>query len=1152
MSGLFPARDLADPDTGAGATTRCGYRLLRLEVYNWGTFHDRVWRLDLRGDNTLLTGDIGSGKSTLVDAVTTLLLPSQRIAYNKAAGADTRERSLRSYVLGYYKSERNETTGTSKPVALRGPDRFSVLLGVFGNEGYDERVTLAQVFWMRDAGQGQPHRFFVTAEADRSITDDFADFGADLTALRRRLRSSGAAVYDHFPEYGRTVRRLLGISSPQAMELFHQTVSMKTVGNLNDFVRNHMLEPADTTRRIATLVSHFEDLTRAHEAVRRAREQRDELAPLLRLCDTYDDLGARMGRTEAERAALRFYFAERARDLLDAEDNRLQQELHATDESLMALEDRLRQLRDTQNRLLVQRHQAGGDRIAELERLIATEQDSMETRRRKEADYAELIAAAGLDPVDDATTFLRRVDEVAERRRRLDSDSADLDNRLTDVRVDQRDVEQEAKELSAELQSLRGRRSNIPRRNLDLRAALCRAVGADEEALPFAGELIQVRPEHQQWQGTAERVLRGFALAVLVPDEHYRSVSAWVDRTNLRGRLVYYRVPRRWARESGETSTDMLLADVVEVKDSPYADWLETEVARRACFVCATSVEHFQQLRRAVTRTGQVKAPGGRHEKDDRFAVDDRSRYVLGWSNEEKIDALLARAQHVNQRLEELRKQRQRLEDEAGSARRTRSVLDKITVYADWRELDWRACVRQIAEWESEQQELESASEELERLAEQLSAVTDRIESTERDRQRHTEVRGRQDQRLTTVRADREREAAVLTTVDQQALADARESYPAVEERLERSGVTERSADDPERPALDLSSRVDLERQLYQQLSEEYDRTAAEQGRAAQSAVRSMGAFRRHYPAETVEMDDSMAAAGEYRTFYDRIVHDDLPRFETEFKRQLNTNTIRDVAGFHGWLDRSARDIRDRVSIINESLSGIEYNPDRFIQLEADRTPNVEIRQFIEDLRACTDDSVLGGSGERDDHYSEQRFLQVQRIIERFAGREGFAEEDRRWTRRVTDVRNWFTFSASERWQESDTEWEHYTDSDGKSGGQKEKLAYTILAASLAYQFRLEWGAARSRDFRFAVIDEAFGRGSDVSSRYALNLFRRLGLQLLVVTPLQKVHVIEPYVAGVGFVDNRTGEYSRLQNLTIEEYRERRARRYVGAGSDDV
>ncbi len=57
-----------------------GFRLQRLEVYNWGTFDKRVWSLQPDGRNCLLTGDIGSGKSTLVDAITTLLVPANRIA----------------------------------------------------------------------------------------------------------------------------------------------------------------------------------------------------------------------------------------------------------------------------------------------------------------------------------------------------------------------------------------------------------------------------------------------------------------------------------------------------------------------------------------------------------------------------------------------------------------------------------------------------------------------------------------------------------------------------------------------------------------------------------------------------------------------------------------------------------------------------------------------------------------------------------------------------------------------------------------------------------------------------------------------------------------------------------------------------------------
>jgi len=119
-----------------------GFRLRRLELFNWGTFHDRIWTLQLNGRNALLTGDIGSGKSTLVDAVTTLLVPPQRIAYNKAAGADTRERTLRSYVLGFYKTERGETGFSAKPVALREPGGYSVVLGMFRNDAYNQDITL--------------------------------------------------------------------------------------------------------------------------------------------------------------------------------------------------------------------------------------------------------------------------------------------------------------------------------------------------------------------------------------------------------------------------------------------------------------------------------------------------------------------------------------------------------------------------------------------------------------------------------------------------------------------------------------------------------------------------------------------------------------------------------------------------------------------------------------------------------------------------------------------------------------------------------------------------------------------------------------------------------------------------------------------------
>lgn len=292
-----------------------GFRLERLEIFNWGTFNNQVWTFNLQGKNALLTGDIGSGKSTLVDAVTTLLVPAHRIAYNKAAGAENKERSLRSYVLGYYKSERLENSMGGKPVALRDHRNYSVILGVFRNEGFAQTVTLAQVFSLKEPA-GKPVAFYVVSDSELSIAHDFSGFGSDINNLRKKLRKNSAEIFDSFPPYGTWFRRRFGINNEQALELFHQTVSMKSVGNLTDFVRSHMLEPFDVAQRIKHLIEHFEDLNRAHESILKARRQVEHLTPLVEECDRHALLVQETENMRACRDALAGWFAHLKQALL--------------------------------------------------------------------------------------------------------------------------------------------------------------------------------------------------------------------------------------------------------------------------------------------------------------------------------------------------------------------------------------------------------------------------------------------------------------------------------------------------------------------------------------------------------------------------------------------------------------------------------------------------------------------------------------------------------------------------------------------------------------------------------------------------------------------------------------------------------------------
>jgi uncharacterized protein YPO0396 len=1108
-----------------------GYRLDRLEVYNWGTFDQRVWTFHPEGRNSLLTGDIGSGKSTIVDAITTLLLPAHRISYNKAAGAEAKERHLRSYVLGYYKSERNEATGASRPVGLRDRRSFSVVLGSFTNAGYDSTVTLAQVFWFRDASVGQPDRFYATADRDLTIAGDFADFGGDIAVLKRRLRKQDVRVHDHFPAYSKDFCRRLGIESEQAMELFHQTVSMKSVGNLNDFVRSHMLEPFDAADWTNRLVDHFEDLTKAHEAVLKARTQLTLLEPLLAECDAYDELDSRITAAKAAREALRFYCADRKAALLSGRLSVLAGEVGEQEASLAEAKVDLGRLRQKEKNLEVQRAGCGGDRISQLEAEIGTEEKERARRRKQSDRYHELLTSAGMPAVANPAQFTARQRDVGEKATSLDQEQADLQNRLTDLGVERRELDTEAAELNAELLSLRERRSNIPKRSLDLREALCAALRVDSTELPFAGELIQVRADCAAWEGAAERLLHSFGLSMLVASEHYDAVSEWINERHLGIKLVYYRVPEQLRQTPSSPLSERSLFSKLEIKDSPFSAWLDRELAHRADYECVGTMAEFRRAAKAVTQAGQIKGAGGRHEKDDARRIDDRRHYVLGWDNQAKVDTLLGQANRLQVQLRGLNGRTEKVKAELSAEGKLATALTLLAQFSGFTEIDWQTSVNRIAELDGEKQRLEQQSDELKRLTAELAAVGIQIETAEKAKEKAQN-------RLGNLSGQRESAEKQLrdtnSTLNEPMTEPARASFSLVEKHVgSRSLATPEDCD---------TCRIEVN----DEITTEIDRLTGRQNKVAARVVGKMGDFRKAYPLETDEFDNSVQSAGEYRALHNRIASDDLPRFESEFKTYLNTNTIRDIAGFHSQLTKQAELIKQRIETINDSLVDIDYNQGRFIRLEPHPTVNVEIRDFRKELRDCTSGSL---SGDDSDQYSDQKFLQVKALIGRFRGREGQTEPDKQWTRRVTDVRNWFTFSASERWRADDTEHENYTDSGGKSGGQKEKLAYTILAASLAYQFKLDWGASKSKTFRFVVIDEAFGRGSDESTRFALGLFRRLGLQLLIVTPLQKIHVIEPYVAVVGYVDNKTGDSSRLQNLTIEEYQQRQLAHALGTAS---
>ena len=304
--------------------------------------------------------------------------------FNKAAGAATGERSLETYFFGRYKSERGEPGLSSKPVSLRGPDSYSVLLCRFFNEALAQHVTLAQVFWAK-APQGPPARLFV-------IADRAALHQGTFRRLRRRHQHAAQAAARQAAAWNCSIRsrhtasayrHRFGIENEQAMDLFHQTISMKSVGNLTDFVREHMLEASPVEERIQALIGHYQDLDRAHELVLKAKEQVGFLTPLVVDCDEHGSLTAKVGPVaRLPRGAAPVVCEPQAQPVGEAASANLDDEMEKLAQRIAAaMETRSRQLadRDSIRQAIAQQ---GGDRIERIKRDIADKQMQKEERAR--------------------------------------------------------------------------------------------------------------------------------------------------------------------------------------------------------------------------------------------------------------------------------------------------------------------------------------------------------------------------------------------------------------------------------------------------------------------------------------------------------------------------------------------------------------------------------------------------------------------------------------------------------------------------------------------------------------------------------------------------------------------------------------------------
>lgn len=1080
-----------------------GFRLKRLEVFNWGTFSG-IHVMELNGRTALLTGANGSGKSTLVDALITLLIPHRKRGYNLAAGtAKKSERDEKTYVEGYYGRIRDEEGG-AKIQRLRTGDTYTVILGVFENLPKGQIISLAQVMWPKDNKIAKIH---VVAPRDLNIADHI-NFTGDISIFRKHIKPLGGLVELEFPPYFKHLQERIGVRSEKALDLFNQIVSIKEIGNLTQFVRENMLERQNIETEINRLREQYQNLTEAHRAIRQASDQLKSLKPILEDAEKYQTIEHNISETNRLIDALPFFFAGRELGLRTETEVELEQQQVIADDQLRRIKARLEEY--DINRDQLQRKinaDEAGRREAELQ--DALRKASLEQKDRKDhaIEYDKIARDLNLSSYDGQLSTYHHNRKQAEQIRddaqhKMEQHGIERDTAIQAQGLLQTQVQ----DNQTTLDDLRKRRTQIPAEDVRIRQQMAQKLGINENELPFIGELLQVRADEHPWRGALERLLGGFARQMIVPDALYGRVRHYVNQTHLRGRLTYHRVNTELFKRR-ETIPPNTVPSKLEIHpQTPFAIWLNNQLLRNYPHQCCTTPEEFDQYERAITIQGQTKN-GERHEKDDRRTLDDRSHDVLGWDNTAKQRAVEEKLTRVKAELADKNRQIQTLNQSIQGQQRQRDViLNFLSGFSVFEAIDWYPARDQIENLQKQIVALRQNSDQLNALRQELEALNKQIAQEKSDSSKLERSIGAISDKRERNKIERDKcERSLVGASPELAVV-----FPGLEKRIKSSELT-------------LENLRDHQESIRQSLQASFRTHSANLGKLSEKIVQQMTEFRSQFTQAGLNLGQDTRAIAEYRKLFHDIEKHDMPRHEQRFQQLLNRQITDAFVAFRQKLRQDEKSIIDSLENLNQALKTIRYTENTYIRLQADRLRDVDIAEFRRDL----EDAVHYGDESQAGY--QARFERIQALIKKF-------DEPNRWTQKVSDVRQWFEFSAEERRRSDNEIKETYNDTTGKSGGQKAKLAYTIMASALAYQYGLDDQNRRADGFRFVVVDEAFSKSDEENAHYAMRLFEELGLQLLVITPRDKINIVEPFIESCHLTVNNDRENSSyILSMTLQE-----------------
>lgn len=1076
-------------------STETSYLLTDLEVFNWGPFKG-LHHAAIDPEGTAVIGPTGSGKTTLIDALMTLLVEQPR--YNLAStGGHESDRTLMSYVRGVLGGDgadgmdevaRPSKTLTGLCATYKGGEEPLKLAGVLWTDGSGNAATDLKRRWLFSQAPGQSLEQWL-----RMLHE-----GGSRELMRHGRETGKLRIFESKKAYLAHTRKFFDVGD-NAFTLLNRAAGLKQLNSIDEIFRELVLEDRTAFDRALEVAGEFDNLAGIHKELEIARQQQESLVPVdleYRKLQKVRDKAAHWGDLKK---ILPIWFAIESAQ-------RWTKALHDIEQATNAEAGQLAAQRAThttcQSRVDTLREQylkLGGNVVAELENTINLQKDRVSDARKNAEDYLRVAKRFSLSEELSNAALEKNKAELADQKKTITVQREEKQNATLSAHSELRDAERQAAETQTAIVKVEERPgSNIPPKFQDFRSELAQQLSLSDADLPFLAELIEVKPDESRWRGAIERAIGSERLRLLVPEPNIPQALQWV---NSRDNRLHVRLQRAQTDATTRVFFEDGFTRKLQFKSHPLREAAKALLAKRDRH-CVESVELLRNTEHAITVEGLMSGTRGQYEKQDQRKLTDD--WMTGFDNKDQLESLKRQLQEYKKQVQQHQNSTGELQKELGLIDGSLKMID-VVLSVDFASIDLPGAEATLQNSERRLKALlapdsdsskaklayDAGQKNLDDISERIGEIRETLAKLEQRREDATEECTKAGHRIGEgLTADALEKAQKALAID---------------------------------ASLEAGEMVDAERLAAEKLERKLLKHSASVSDSERRLIGLMGKAQHADTGALVDIGTALSDVDEYLDRLRVLNNEALPEKLKRFLEYLNRSSDQGVTQLLSGIDEEVDGIEHRIADLNDTLKKVDFRSGRFLQLSPQRIKHERLRSLETALRKLRSAALKDDQGES--HYRALREL-VEILRE--------AGDNRRQlgSRALLDPRYRLQFFVVEVSRETGDRSPPRTGSQSGSGGEKELMASHILTASLSYAL---CPAEASRPlYGTVVLDEAFSKSSPSAAGRIIEALRIFNLHPIFVTPNKEIGLLKKHTRKVICVQ-RPGKDASMASITWEK-----------------